>query len=640
MFDVIRNNQRVLMFVLVLLIFPAFAFFGISGYDRFFVGDNAVAVVEDSPITVQEFNEVRRAQIENFRRILGDRFDPAMFDTARAREELLDGLIDQRVLALHANESQIAVPDEALRAEIQRVPQFQNESGAFDPERYRSLLAAQGQNELAFESRLRVDLALQMIPRVIAESAFVPSKVADRLAAEQLEKRRFRTMNLDPADFIEKVSVDDAAARKYYEENKERFRSAEAVKAEYLILSQAALAKTVEVSDAEIKEYYENNRARYVQEAQRKARHILVTVAEGASEAEVDAARKKIEAIRARLAAGEAFEEVAKTESQDPGSAANGGDLGWFDRQTMVKPFADAAFDLPVGKLSEPVRSEFGFHLIEVTDSRAEQQRPLAEVRDEVVSAIRTQKARQRFLDLAETFTNTVYEQPDSLAAAADKAGLQVQTVERLERSGGNASGDAAVLSNARLLRALFDPRAIKDRTNIEAIDLGDNTLVSARVLDHMPSVVRPFEQVEAEASAAVRASEAARLARDAGASALASIKAGKLPEDHTFGEAQTRTRENSGLPPDVARQVFAAPAEGLPTWIGQGLGERGYLIVELQAVEPASADAVADAAKQVASQQAGLTGGAVSEAYLDSVAAGMRIERHLERVAPADARN
>ncbi|MEZ5661620.1 MAG: SurA N-terminal domain-containing protein [Burkholderiaceae bacterium] len=640
MFDLIRNNQRVLLFVLVLLIFPAFAFFGISGYDRFFVGDKAIAVVEDSEISVQEFNEVRRAQIENMRRILGDRFDPAILDSAAAREEILEGLIDQRVLALHANANHIAVPDDALRAEIQRVPQFLDESGKFDPERYRSLLAAQGQNEVAFESRLRVDLALQAIPRVIGESEIAPAKVAERLAALELEKRRYALMVFDPARYIEKVELADGAARNYYDEHKEQFRAAEAVKAEYLVLSQAALAATVTVADAEIEEYYKNNRARYVQEAQRKARHILINLAENAPEAEVDAARAKLNAIRARIVAGEPFAELAAAESQDKGSAASGGDLGWFDRQTMVKPFADAAFALKVGELSEPVRSEFGMHLIEVTAIRDEQQRPLADVRDEVVSAIRTQKARQKFLELAESFTNTVYEQPDSLAPAADKVGLKVKTIDRLERQGGNATGDAAVLANARVLRALFDPRAIREHTNIEAIDVGENTLVSARVLQHMPSEIRPFEQVEAEASAAVRASEAARLAREAGAAVLARLEAGDPVSEPAFEAAQTTTRSEAKLPPAVARSVFNKAGKTLPSVTGHELGERGYMIVQLQAIEPAADKAIAETAKVIADQQAAMVGGAVSQEYLDAVAAGMTIERHPERIAPAASQN
>ncbi|MEZ5741086.1 MAG: SurA N-terminal domain-containing protein [Burkholderiaceae bacterium] len=632
MFEAIRRNQRVLLFLLVLLIFPAFAFFGISGYDRFFSGGDAVATVGDSAITTQEFNNARRAQIDNMRRFLGDQFDPALLDSPAARNEILDGLIAQRVLAQEAASRRISIPDLAVFNAIHAIPSFRNEQGEFDRDRYRAMVAAQGMTEVGFEERVRADLAMQMIPQSVSESAIMPQSVATRIVSLQQQQRRYRLRRFEPENFIEGIAIDEAAARKYYDEHAAEFQSPESAKIEYLVLSQATLAGQVEVTDAEVNEYYTNNKARYVQGEQRAASHILVTASADAPAAERDAARAKAQALLDKLKGGADFAELAKAESQDPGSADNGGDLGLFDRESMVKPFADAAFALEKGALSDVVETEFGFHILKVTDIRDQTQQPLDKVRGEIESLIRSQKARQSFLESAETFSNTVFEQPDSLAPAADKLNLKVQSLDDLRRNGGPAVPPGSPLGNPKVLRAIFSEEALRNKVNTEAIDLGDNTLVAARVLEHRPSKLQDFEAVEVQAQAKVRAIEAGKAAVAAGEAELARLQGGGEPTG--FDEEVTVSRAAAQLPPQVAKPLFNLPAERLPAFIGVSLGNRGYQIAQLLEVIPAAEKVISEGVEQYRERSAGNAGASAFDAYLELLKAKIPIERNVERLA------
>ena len=240
MFEIIRRHPRMLNFLLLLFIFPAFAFFGLSGYDRFFAGDTDVAVVGEAAISAQEFENARQSQLNNMRRILGDQVDPAMFDTPQARNQILEGLIDQRLIAVTAQENRLTVSDDAVREAIAQIPGITSESGEFDFENYRTLLASQGLSEAQFEGSIRADLALQLVPQSVSATAFVPQTVAKQLAMLNGQKRTVRLKSFPTQDYIEKVEISEAAGRSFYDENPDQFQSPEAARINYLVLSKSA----------------------------------------------------------------------------------------------------------------------------------------------------------------------------------------------------------------------------------------------------------------------------------------------------------------------------------------------------------------------------------------------------------------
>jgi len=631
MFDTIRQHQRLLMALLVLLIFPAFAFFGISGYDRMFAADDTVAKVGELPISAREFEQARQGQVQRMRQMMGARFDPATFDTPDAREQLLEQLVDQRVLAVEAQEANVVVPDVAVRNAINADPTFFGEDSKFSIERYKQLLAAQGANELLYENQVRSQLALNTIPTALSGTGIVPRSVSRNMVKLNLQKRKFASRMFKTEDFVSKAEVDTDKARAYYEENPKLFESREAVKIEYLVLSEKTLSENAVVTDDERNEYYKNNSKQYVQNEQRQARHILINVDPDADQATKDAARQKAQTILDKIKAGADFAETAKKESQDPGTAENGGDLGFFDRETMVKGFADAAFSLEKDAISDVVESEFGMHIIKLTDIKEKAEKPLEEVKDEVDAAIKQQKGRQAFLESAETFTNTAFEQPDSMEPLAEKLQMEMQTIEKFQRFGTPDLDPNSPLNNPKFVRAIFDAEAIEEKTNIEPVETTPNVLVGARVIDHFPVKLQTFEAVEADAISRVRANRAAELAKEAGEAEIKRLLDGGEPKD--LEEAKSVDRYGGGLLPPASKALFSAAPDKFPGFIGIEMGASGYMVAQLIEIEDATDEAIDKAVAGFGDQASAVSGRESFQSFLDAVKKRTLIERNLSKI-------
>ncbi|HMM51228.1 MAG TPA: SurA N-terminal domain-containing protein [Burkholderiaceae bacterium] len=638
MFDSVRKHQRLMQFLLLVLIFPAFAFFGIQGYEKFFADDDTVASVGSSRISRQEYELAHRRQIEQLRQMLGERFDSSMLDNDAARAQILDGLIAQRVLLAEAIDKRIAVSDEQLRRAIGAIPGLVGSDGKFDIDRYRQLLRSQGKSEQMFESEMRSDLALQALPEAISQTAFVPASLVDRMIALGEQTREVRELLFRTADYAAKVNPGDEQLRAWYERNAQAFEVPENARVEYLVLSGDAVARQIEVPEADARAYYEQNKARYGTPEERRASHILVKVEPGASEEQKNAARTRAEELLAKLKAGADFATLAKAESQDPGSAASGGDLGFFTRDTMVKPFADAAFALKEGETSGVVQSEFGFHIIRLTQVKPAAQRDFESVRASIEGEIRAQKAAARFADAAETFSNLVYEQADSLAPAAQRFGLQVQSADEVTRAGNPKLPREHPLNNPRLLAALFSADSIATRRNTEAVDVGGNTLVSARVVEHRPARREPFETVKAQVRERVVNEEAHKLALQAGEARLKALRAGEAPAGLSASRTVTRAPSET-MPAAAIDAVFGAPSEPLPAFVGADLGERGYAIYQLTSVNLPDAAQVAQRRDTYRQQLQQVYAQQALGDYLESVKARSKVVSHPERLARAEGR-
>lgn len=637
MFDAVRNHQRVLLALILLLILPAFVFFGLSGYDRMLGPSDDVAVVAGERISRQSLDQAHRTQMENLRQMLGGQVDVKLFDTPAAKAQTLEQLVTQQALLAEARAKRISVPDGQVRKSVLAIPGLVGEDGKFDFERYKTLLAQQGMSPAGFEMQMKQELALQALARSIQDSAIAPKTVADAMFAIQEERRTVRIRTIDPKAFEASIKPTDEQVRQYYESNAAAFEIPEAADVEFLALDRAALAASATVAESELRTYYEQNKSRYGEPAQRQASHILVK-AEGDAAAKASA-RQKAEAVLAEVRAAPAtFAEIAKARSEDPGSAAQGGDLGYFSREMMVGPFAEAAFAMKPGQISDLVESEFGFHIILLTGEKAGGEKPFAEVRPEIEKAFRDQQGAKRFAELADSFTNTVYEQADSLEPAARKYGLKVTRVDGLTRGASSRVAPDSPLRNERLLAALFGAESVRSKRNSEAIETAPGVLVSARVLAHRPASREPLETVKARVEALVVGQEAAKAAKAEGERLLAALKAGGDADAKAIGEfapPATVTRAVPGeLKPDALAAVFALPKEPVPGYAGLDGGTTGYRIVRLERVE--GPDPSADQRRKLYQQQVDrLEAQTASAAYVASLKSRTKIER---RAIPADS--
>ncbi|MFN3564933.1 MAG: SurA N-terminal domain-containing protein [Burkholderiaceae bacterium] len=618
MFDSIRSHRRWLMFFMLVLIFPSFVFFGIQGYNRFIEGDNAVARIAGKPVSPQELEAAQRERIEQLRRMFGDNFDAKLFDTPQARAATLDALLSEHALALEAAASHLFVSEERLREVIASVPAFQRD-GKFDYERYKTLLAAQALSERAFEQRVRDDLVRQTLLQSVADSTFLPKSVAERLLRIDEEQREVRELRFRPDDFAGRVKVTDEAIAAYYEANRREFETPESIKAEYVVLSLDDVASQIAAPEPELKAYYEQNKSAYGQPEERRASHILLTAGEGGTAADKAGARKKAEELLAQLRRNPGdFAKLAREFSKDPGSAAKGGDLGFFGRNMMVKAFEDAAFRLKPGEISDVVETDFGFHIIRVDEVKPATHRPFEAVRADLEREYRRQQAQKKFAEAAEQFTNTVFEQSDSLRPVADKLKLQIRSIDGLTRDGVPARPGAPQIFTPRLVQALFSDDAIKKRRNTEAIEVAPNTFVSARVVDHRPAALRPLAEVREQIRARVERQEAARLAREAAAARIEALR--KSPDDAGFSPKRTVSRSApEGLAPGALRAIMQVPADQLPAFVGAELDGGTYAVFQvLSAKLPDTPDAERRQSQQRAWQQQ--AGAADDLAYLASL--------------------
>ena len=601
MFDLVQKHKRVLQ-VFLGLIAITFATWGIESYTRFAGGRDTVATVNGSDITQREFDAQLRAQQEQLQRMFGGRIDPAAFDNPEGRRALLDQMISERLVATESAKRYLFVDDKRLMDFILSVPAFQ-ENGKFSPEAFER--AARSQNpplsSRQFEERIRQSIPFQQLAGSITETSIVPRAVATRLAAIEAQQREVSESRIAARQFVEKVKLDDAKVKEYYDQHPAEFRTPERVRAEYVVLSADALARQETVSDEELKKAYDDRASAFRVEEQRRASHILVKTKEEADK--IVAELKKNPG---------AFADLAKKQSQDPGSAEKGGDLGWFARGAMVKPFEEAVFSMKQGEL-RVAQSEFGFHVVRLTGIQPGKVRPLEEVRKELTTDLTRQKAQRKYAESSEAFGNMVYEQSESLKPVAERFKLQIQTTGWVAKGG--AGQELGALDNPKLLAALFSQDAIANKRNTDAIEVAPNTLVAARVLEHQAEAQKKFEEVKNDITEMLRRREAMRLAEEEGAAKLEQLKKGENPALTWSAPRLVSRRAAQGLPGDVLRKVVAADTSKLPAYVGTPIPETGYMIVRISKVVDGQAPAADD--KQVEARAAGMAGAADYEAYL-----------------------
>ncbi|MBI1890635.1 MAG: SurA N-terminal domain-containing protein [Burkholderiales bacterium] len=615
MFEYIRTHQRLMQFLLFLLIVPSFAIFGLGDYTRFRDDANVVAQVAGQPITQQEFDKAYREQLDRLRQAYGQQFDSKAFDTPEARKQILDNLIAQRAMMAEASRDRLTVSDAALQRSILETPGLTSE-GKFDGERYKSLLALQGMTPAMFEARLRQEMAMQQVSSAIISSAFAPKAVATRLSDINDQEREVQQLLFKTADYAPQVKVTDDMLKDYYNKNSKQFAVLETARAEYVVLSNDVIASQLNVTDDDIAKYYEANKKRFSVEEQRRASHILISAKKDAPAAEKASAKAKAEQLLVQVRKSPAdFAKLAKANSQDPGSAEKGGDLGFFGKGMMVKPFEEATFALKPGEISDVVQSDFGFHIIQLNEIKAGSTKPLDEVKGEILAELKKQQAAKKYSELAEVFTNTVYEQADSLKPAADKLKLKIETTPVVTRVPNPTVAPNVPYNNPKFLKALFTEDSIKSKRNTEAVEIAPNTLISGRIVEYKPATIRPFDEVKDDVRQRVIQAEASKLAKKAGEDKLAALKA----KDDTAGFGATKKvsrTKNEGLDGAGVNVVLKADVSKLPSYVGTE-DLQGYSIYRVGKVAQA---AKPDAARRQTEQQQVLNALAQQEtlAYLE----------------------
>ncbi|MDD0809181.1 SurA N-terminal domain-containing protein [Curvibacter sp. RS43] len=587
MFESIRKHSKIVMIVLFLLIIPSFVLFGIDGYNRAMEKGTAVAKVDGHDISQGDWDLAHKNEVERLRAQMPN-IDAKRFESSEARYVTLERLVREKVLAAASASMHLVTSDQKLARALQENPtiaSLRRPDGSLDVDRYRQLLGAQGMTPEMYEAGMRADLSTRQVLSGINGSVIAPAAQANVALGAFFERREIQVAQFRPSDFASRVNPSEAELDAYYKANTNRFQLPERATVEYVVLDMEAVKSGISVNEGDLKTYYEQNTARLAAKEERRASHILITAAKDAPAAEREKAKAKAQALLAEVRkAPNTFADVARKNSQDPGSAPKGGDLDFFARGAMVKPFEDAAFALNKGDISDVVESDFGYHIIKLADIKTPRQKSFEELRPELEADLKQQQAQRKFAEVADSFTNLVYEQADSLKPAAERLKLSVRTFKDLTRAGANNL--PAVLANPKILEAIFSADSVSKKRNTEAVEVGPSQLVAARITDYTPARIQPLDEVKAKVRELLVADQAAALARKEGADKLALWKA--TPASANLAAAVVISRdETQKQAAPVVDAALRIRASALPAFVGVDLGSQGYAVVRVTKVVP-----------------------------------------------------
>jgi peptidyl-prolyl cis-trans isomerase D len=582
MLQAIREKaQGWIAWAIVIFISIPFALWGIQEYLGV-GGEVTVAEVEGQEITDQALEENTRRFREQLRANLGSAYQADLFSEQMLRRQTLNQMIDELVLQITANDWGMRASDQMVVDAIASERAFQVD-GRFDHALYQTVLRNNGLSEGAYEASIRQGLALEQLQAGVSGSAFATK--AEVEAYERLiQQQRTLAYAVVPADkYLGQASPDEAAIKAYYDSHQSDYQLPEQVRLDYLMLDVESLSEAMSASEQDVASYFEQHSDEFIAPEERRLRHILIPIEKG----DEAAALAKASELHDQLMAGADFAGLAKDHSADPGSAADGGDLGWVSKGIMVEPFEKAAFALAEGAISEPVKSPFGFHLIQVQGIRGGGDATLDQVYDQVSAAYRRAEVERDFYERAERLAELAYENPDNLAVAAETLGLTVQHSDWISRSGGQ--GD---LASPKVSAAAFSEDVLQGN-NSELLELSPEKLLVLRVSEHQESRARGLDEVRQQVLQAVRHQQAAELAQQAGEQALERLRGGADLADLSassgweFKASKRIGRSEQAVPAAVRELAFslARPAGGSPVVAATELAGGDYALVALSEV-------------------------------------------------------
>ncbi|WP_180698841.1 SurA N-terminal domain-containing protein [Pseudomonas crudilactis] len=563
------------------------ALMALTGFDAIFQATthkNEAAKVNGEEISQNELSQAVDMQRRQLMQQLGKDFDASLLDEKMLRESALKGLIDRKLLLQGAEQAKFAFSEGALDQVILQTPEFQVD-GKFSSERFDQVIRQLGYSRMQFRQMLAQEMLIGQLRAGVAGSGFVTD--AEVLAFARLEKqtRDFATLNVkaDPAA----VKLTDDEVKAYYDEHAKEFMTPDQVIIDYVELKKSSFFDQVAVKDEDLQAAYQKEIANLSE--QRRAAHILIEVNDKTTEAQ---AKAKIDEVQARLAKGEKFEALAKEFSQDPGSANNGGDLGYAGPGVYDPAFEKALYSLSKDQVSEPIRTDFGYHLIKLLGVEAPEVPTLASLKDKLTRELKAAQVEQRFVEATKQLEDSAFEASDLAQPAADLK-LTVHTSKPFGREGGEG-----VAANRAVVTAAFSTEVIDEGANSTAIELDPETVIVLRSKEHLKPAQLPLESVNAAIRTQLTKEHASAAAKTKAERLIADLRDGKAPLDkavdgQNWKATEAATRGQEGVDPAVLQALFRMPkpaAKDKPTFTSVTLADGSLMIVRLNGVNEAAA--------------------------------------------------
>jgi peptidyl-prolyl cis-trans isomerase D len=582
-------------------------------------------------VSVDEFRQRFEQERMTQRQQQGEAFDPRAFETVENKRSVLDQLIDEKALQLAADRAGVAIGDAAVREYIASIPAFQVD-GKFDANRYQLALASQvpRRTPAQFEQLVRDSLQQSLIPVGVGGSAFVTDAEFDRVLRLSGEKRDVELALLPPAP-EDTAAVSEEQIKAWHEAHPADFLRPESVTIEYVEIDGSSLPAPAPADEATLRKRFDEEKARFIEPEQRLASHILIRVDAGADEATRKAAEEKAQRLATEASApGADFAALAKAKSEDPGSRDNGGDLGWVERGTMVAPFEEALFSMKAGEVRGPVKTDFGYHVLQLRELKQGAQVDFEQAREELAREQAQADRERAFSDLTGRLTDLVYQNPSTLAPAAEQVGLQVRKLGPFTRE-----DTVGIGASPEVKKAAFSETMIEDGTASDPIQLGPEHAVVIRVLEHTPQQPRSLEEVREQVIAAIRADRRQQAAAAAADALVKRLQGGEALAD-VAASAGAQVMPVPGLPrgvaapsPEANRAIFAAtpPAEGKPSAGRFAMPDGRYAVFAVTAVHPGDpAELTPEQREMVRKQFAQIDGAAAVEGYVGEIRKGFDI--------------
>lgn len=488
---------------IVILISVPFALWGI--YDYLSPSTSvAVATVNGTELTFAQYQQAHLRHRNRLRQLLGGQIDLGGLDEGLIRKQALETMIQDELLVQAAISDGFRVGDEQLVRAVHAQAPFQVD-GKFDIQRYEGWLRGQGYSLGGFEYELRRSLLTEQILSGVGGSAFITDAEKQRVAKLLGQKRSFFTLTIPLSRFAD-AAVSEELIERHYHDNQASLITPEAVSIEYVELVRDGLARDIEISDDDLRALYKSSELNFTQPERREASHMLLRIPEGADESAIAQILADTQSLRARVVGGEEFAVLAKEHSQDPGSAINGGSLGFFERGDMVPVFEEVAFSLQIGEVSEVVQSKFGLHIINLTGIQEARTRTFDEAREEVEEEFRRNQDEQLYYEQLDQMEILAFEIPDTLEGVATELGLEVKKIPSFTRS--SVSTDP-IAANAKVLEVAFSEDVSLAGNNSSVVALPNNRAIVLRVVDHEPSRAQTLDEARASIIARLRDEQA-----------------------------------------------------------------------------------------------------------------------------------
>ena len=589
--------------VILGILFVAFAFFGLNSYLQGNAA-NYAAAVNDQEISLARHQRAYQQLRTRMADMLGQNFDVAQLNEDILKANALQQLINEELLLQAADAEGYAASNQLVAAQINAIGAFK-EDGVFSKTLYERVLGYQGIRPQNFEHSLKQEIIANQYRDGIRRTAAATAAGLSQAFVLEGQQRRFNYIVLPLQSFGDPLEITDQDIEDYYASHSDAFMTAERVKVQYLELDVSTLDPGIDVDEQTVQELYNEQAAKYVTPEERHARHILVRLLPDADEAATAAALEKAQGIVARLDAGESFEDLAKELSDDPGSATNGGDLGFFGRGVMAPEFETAVFELQQGERSQAVKTPFGFHIIELVEIKPEVATPLAEVRDQLVDQLLAEARADIFYERSETLSSLTFEQPDSLQGAAAALELDIRESDWISRKGGTG-----IASNSAIVETAFSEDVLLNGNNSAAIEIAPDHVVVMRMLEHQQAAQQPLEEVRAAVEQLTRDEQARALAEARGKELLASLTAGETTLDAitkadeiTLASTELIQRNASEPAREIVNAAFSlqTPGEGETVYDGHATRSGDYVIIALQQVKDGNFTDLPEAARKQA---------------------------------------